>query len=100
MADTFTKTDFAFALSTRTGLPQNESAQIIEHVLAILAGEMIRRQRITLPGLGVFTVRERKARTGRNPKTGAPVEIPAKRVVAFKPGKELKAKLNGENDES
>ncbi|MEA1867733.1 MAG: HU family DNA-binding protein [Thermodesulfobacteriota bacterium] len=51
---------------------------------ALNAGE-----KVTLVGFGTFSVTERKARTGRNPRTGKPMEIPAKKVVKFKPGTKL-----------
>ncbi len=50
--------------------------------------------RVTLIGFGTFSITERKAREGRNPKTGATLQIPAKKVVKFKPGKELEAAVN------
>jgi len=53
-----------------------------------------------LRGFGSFRVRERGARRGRNPKTGDPVSIPAKRVPYFKPGKELKELINDDNSGS
>jgi len=46
-------------------------------------------EKVTLVGFGTFSVTERKARTGRNPRTGKPMEIPAKKVVKFKPGTKL-----------
>ncbi|MCZ6895517.1 MAG: HU family DNA-binding protein [Gammaproteobacteria bacterium] len=49
---------------------------------------------VVLVGFGTFTVRDRAARVGRNPQTGAPIQIPAAKVPAFKPGKALKAALN------
>ena len=57
-------------------------------------------EKIELRGFGSFRVRERGARRGRNPKTGDPVSIPAKRVPYFKPGKELKELINDDNAES
>ena len=57
-------------------------------------------EKIELRGFGSFRVRERGARRGRNPKTGDPVSIPAKRVPYFKPGKELKELINDENSGS
>jgi hypothetical protein len=55
---------------------------------------------IELRGFGSFRVRERGARRGRNPKTGDPVSIPAKRVPYFKPGKELKELINDDTPRS
>jgi len=50
--------------------------------------------RVELRGFGTFTTREREARTGRNPRTGEPVPVSAKRVPYFKPGKEMRERLN------
>jgi integration host factor subunit beta len=58
--------------------------------LALAAGG-----RVELRGFGAFSVREREARTGRNPRTGAAVKVAAKRVPFFKPGKELRLQVNG-----
>jgi nucleoid DNA-binding protein len=52
-------------------------------------------ERVNISGFGTFTVSAREARTGRNPKTGEPVEISASRSAKFKPGKQLKESLNG-----
>lgn len=61
-----------------------------EIALALQAGG-----RVELRGFGAFSVRKREARTGRNPRTGAAVKVAAKRVPFFKPGKELRLKVNG-----
>lgn len=50
--------------------------------------------RVELRGFGAFSTRERKPRVGRNPRTGETVKVPAKRVPYFKPGKEMRARLN------
>ncbi|WP_260927710.1 integration host factor subunit beta [Novosphingobium sp. 9] len=52
--------------------------------------------RVELRGFGAFSTREREGRTGRNPRTGDSVEVPAKRVPYFKPGKEIRERLNAE----
>ncbi|TDI30166.1 MAG: integration host factor subunit beta [Acidobacteria bacterium] len=57
-------------------------------------------EKIELRGFGSFRIRRRKARVGRNPKTGARVEVPAKRIPYFKPGKELKELINADHSES
>lgn len=56
--------------------------------------QLLREGRFALPGLGVLRVRNRKARTGRNPQTGDPIQIKARKGVGFKPGKNLKLLLN------
>ncbi len=53
--------------------------------------------RVELRGFGTFSTREREARTGRNPRTGESVDVPAKRVPYFKPGKEMRERLNPES---
>lgn len=75
-------------------------AQEIEQVVDIFFEEISRRLaeggRVELRGFGAFSTREREARTGRNPRTGEAVEVPAKRVPYFKPGKEMRNALNNE----
>ncbi len=73
-------------------------ADEVEQVVDIFFEEISRRLaeggRVELRGFGAFSTRERDARTGRNPRTGEPVEVPAKRVPYFKPGKEMRERLN------
>jgi len=75
-------------------------AELVEDVAE--AAELTKKDAerlIELRGFGSFRVRERGARRGRNPKTGDPVSIPAKRVPYFKPGKELKELINEPNSQ-
>ncbi|ABC64587.1 integration host factor subunit beta [Erythrobacter litoralis] len=73
-------------------------AEEIEQVVDIFFDEISRRLveggRVELRGFGAFSTREREARQGRNPRTGEPVSVPAKRVPYFKPGKEMRNALN------
>ncbi|MBB3034234.1 integration host factor subunit beta [Alteriqipengyuania lutimaris] len=73
-------------------------AQEIEQVVDIffdeIAGRLAEGGRVELRGFGAFSTREREARTGRNPRTGEAVDVPAKRVPYFKPGKEMRQALN------
>ena len=73
-------------------------AQEVEQVVDIFFEEIAQRLaeggRIELRGFGAFSPREREARTGRNPRTGEAVDVPAKRVPYFKPGKEMRNALN------
>tara|TARA_B100000678_G_scaffold123901_1_gene103610 strand:- start:89 stop:370 length:282 start_codon:yes stop_codon:yes gene_type:complete len=75
-------------------------AQEVEQVVDIFFEEIAQRLaeggRVELRGFGAFSTREREARTGRNPRTGDPVDVPAKRVPYFKPGKEMRNALNGD----
>ena len=61
-----------------------------------ITAQLARGGRIELRGFGAFSTRARDARTGRNPRTGEPVSVDAKRVPYFKPGKEMRARLNVE----
>ncbi|MEE4289530.1 MAG: integration host factor subunit beta [Erythrobacter sp.] len=73
-------------------------AEEIEQVVDIFFEEIARRLaeggRVELRGFGAFSTREREARTGRNPRTGEAVHVPAKRVPYFKAGKEIRERLN------
>jgi integration host factor subunit beta len=69
--------------------------QAVDIVLDEVAKALAEGGRVELRGFGAFSVREREARTGRNPRTGAAVKVAAKRVPFFKPGKELRLKANG-----
>ena len=71
-----------------------EVEQIVSHVFEAMAGQLADGGRVELRGFGTFTTRARDGRTGRNPRTGEPVEVDAKRVPYFKPGKEMRARLN------
>ena len=67
-----------------------EAANAVNMVFDTIAKALKKGDSVTLVGFGTFVVRKRKARIGRNPQTGKKINIPAKKVPAFKPGKELK----------
>lgn len=77
-------------------------ADDLERVVGVILGEiteaLARGDRVELRGFGAFSVRQRKARMGRNPRTGEAVEVEAKSVPFFRPGKELRARVNGGED--
>ncbi|OQW56639.1 MAG: integration host factor subunit beta [Proteobacteria bacterium HN_bin10] len=72
-----------------------EVERAVDIVLEEIADALAEGGRVELRGFGAFSVRKRDARTGRNPRTGATVKVAAKRVPFFKPGKELRLKVNG-----
>ena len=76
-------------------------AEEVEQVVDIFFDEITERLveggRVELRGFGAFSTREREARVGRNPRTGESVDVPAKRVLYFKPGKEMREGLNEGN---
>ena len=67
---------------------------MVNEVFASMADALRRDERIEIRGLGSFVVKRRRAREGRNPKSGLSVSVPAKRVPFFKVGKELKLRVN------
>ena len=79
-------------------LRQEEIDQVVEIFFGEVSNRLEEGGRVELRGFGAFSTREREAREGRNPRTGENVEVPAKRVPHFKPGKEMRQKLNQSND--
>ena len=70
-----------------------QAARVIDSLLEHITKALKKGDRASLVGFGTFTVSRRRARTGRNPQTGAPIAIPARRVARFTPGKTLKEEL-------
>ena len=78
------------------GMPRKDSEVILEAILDGIVRSLIAGDKVEIRGFGSFRIRERQGRIGRNPKTGTRVDIPAKRVPYFRPGKELKDLINHE----
>jgi integration host factor subunit beta len=92
---TVTKADLVEEVVRVTELPRKESETIVETIFESIIGALQSGDRIEIRGFGSFRTRQRRGRTGRNPKTGAKVEVPPKRIPFFKPSKELKDYVNG-----
>lgn len=75
-------------------LGQREAERVVSTILDAITDRLAEGGRVELRGFGAFSTRSRNARTGRNPRTGESVEVDAKRVPHFKPGKELRERLN------
>lgn len=88
------KSELVVKLAEQTRLPKSDAERIITTVFNEIAKALIEGNRVELRGFGVLSVRERNARIGRNPKTGARVEVEAKRVPFFKAGKSINDALN------
>mgnify|MGYP005839129291 CR=1 FL=1 len=84
------KTDLINRIAKDAGVSKPVANKALSAVIDGVTLALKKGQKITLVGFGTFDVRERKARTGRNPRTKAPIKIPAKKVVRFKAGKNLK----------
>ena len=91
-----TKADLIEEVSRKVELTRKESEVIVEAIFDSVVRSLRTGDKIEIRGFGSFRTRERQARVGRNPKTGARVEVPAKRIPYFKPSKELKDLVNGE----
>ena len=92
-----TKAELVEDVARAAELTKKDAERLDEIVFESIIETLNHGAKIELRGFGSFRVRERGARRGRNPKTGDPVSIPAKRVPYFKPGKELKELINDDN---
>ena len=85
-----TKAELVEEVARAAELNKRDADVIVETVFDSIIGALHNGEKVELRGFGSFRTRERGPRRGRNPKTGEPVDVPAKRVPYFKPGKELK----------
>ena len=90
MADKLSKQDVINSVADATGLTKKEAGDAVDAVVNTIKNALAEGNSVGLIGFGSFEVKTRAARTGRNPQTGAELDIPAKNVPAFKAGKELK----------
>ena len=88
------KNDLIDAVAERTGLAKSDAARAVEAVLGSITETLQRGEAVSLSGFGAFVTKVRAARSGRNPRTGETIAIPASRAPAFKAGKGLKDALN------
>lgn len=93
---TVTRAQLAEAVYEQVGLSRNESAQLLESVLDLVAGALASGESVKISSFGTFAVRQKGRRIGRNPKTGVEVPILPRRVLVFRPSQVLKARINGE----
>ena len=89
-----TKADIVEQVSLEAEMTKKDAEQLVEIVFDSIIEALNKGEKVELRGFGSFRTRQRGARKGRNPKSGAAVDIPAKRVAYFKPGKELKEIIN------
>ena len=91
---TLTRMDLAEAVFREVGLSRHESAQLVESVLGHVSDALVRGEQVKISSFGTFSVRDKNERIGRNPKTGESVRLDGKFVPHFKPGKELRDRVN------
>ncbi|AJI23890.1 HU family DNA-binding protein [Priestia megaterium] len=84
------KAELIDAVATKSDLTKQDSKKAVDVLFETISNTLAKEEKIQLLGFGTFEVRERAERTGRNPQTGEEMAIPASKVPAFKPGKELK----------
>ncbi|MGW9350972.1 HU family DNA-binding protein [Nocardiopsis flavescens] len=92
--DTMNKSELIDTIAETADLPKAQAAKALDATIAAITGALKQGDDVTLVGFGTFEVRDRAARTGRNPQTGAEIKIAAARVPAFKAGKGLKDAVN------
>ncbi len=85
-----TKSDIVEHIAERTGLTKTDTALVVEGMIETLKDALISGETVEIRGFGTFKIKQRAARRARNPRTGEPVDIPAKYVPTFKPSRELK----------
>lgn len=88
------KGDIVALMADKAGISKKEAEAAYNALVDHLTTACVDDGKATLPGLGTFATSNRKARTGRNPRTGDPIEIPASTTVRFKAGKDLRTSLN------
>ena len=88
------KTELVANVADKTGTTKREAEKAVNAVFAALQQAMVEGDKVQLIGFGTFEVKERAARTGRNPRSGAMIEIPASKNPVFKAGKALKDAVN------
>jgi integration host factor subunit beta len=93
-SNTVTKADLVEEVTRVTELPRKESEAVVETIFESIITALQGDDKIEIRGFGSFRTRQRRGRTGRNPKTGAKVEVPPKKIPYFKPSKELKDHVN------
>ncbi|MEM7350010.1 MAG: HU family DNA-binding protein [Acidobacteriota bacterium] len=83
------KAELVNRMATAAGISQSEAQEALSAALGGIEAALANGDKVALAGFGNFNITERAARTGRNPATGASIQIPAKKVVKFKAGKAL-----------
>ncbi len=88
------KTELIEAIAASADLPKAAAGRALDAVIDAITGALKKDDQVVLVGFGTFVVKERAARTGRNPQTGKPIEIAAAKIPSFRAGKALKDAVN------
>ena len=91
---TVTRADLTVALHEEIGLTRQDCGQLVEQTLELVSDAMVRGETVKLSGFGVFQVRSKRERLGRNPKSGKPATIEPRRVIGFRASQVIKARID------
>ena len=94
---TITRADVAEAIYEEIGLSRKDSNDILDMILDEMTNELVKGNDVKLSSFGTFALRNKKARAGRNPKTGVEAVISPRRVISFKPSQTMRKIINAEN---
>jgi integration host factor subunit alpha len=94
---TLTRMDLSEAVFREVGLSRNDSAQLVESVLGYMSDALVAGEQVKISSFGTFSVRDKSARVGRNPKTGEEVPINPRRVLTFRPSHLMKERVAAGN---
>ena len=90
---TLTRMDLSESVFREVGLSRNESADLVESVLEKISASLVSGEQVKISSFGTFSIREKTARVGRNPKTGKEAPIPPRRVLTFRPSHLMKDRV-------
>ena len=91
---TLTRMDLSESVFREVGLSRNESADLIESVLEKISASLVSGEQVKISSFGTFSIRQKNARVGRNPKTGEEAPIPPRRVLTFRPSHLMKDRVS------
>lgn len=94
-----TKRELVIEVARQLGFTQNDVARVVQTAFDVITDSLAQGKRLEIRNFGVFEVKTRDARIGRNPRTGEEVPIPEKRVATFKPGKLIKERVENSRPE-
>jgi nucleoid DNA-binding protein len=89
-----TKLEVAITLRDKTGIPHRMAVEAVELFLSTVKDALKTGEKVSLVRFGTFLVKSKRARRGRNPRTGEKIQVPPKHVVVFKPGREFREQVN------
>lgn len=88
-----TKKDIVLKISDETNIKQIDVKKVVQKTFDSIIDSLVRGEKVELRNFGVFKIKERRSRTGRNPRTGEVVPVPSRKVAVFKPGLEMKKRI-------